>query len=177
MRRVVTPLLAVGAALLVAALVWPTEHMTAQSPAGAMVPLFDIWLWGRVRPLTEVSSTEVDGSVAVLVALGVAAALGAAAAVLWLRVPGRRAGRRQVGTVAAVTVVVAIATAAVALKVDVGGFGWFSPGGPPTFTRTVVAVFPAVAFALWAVALLVMVAVLLRRRGGADEARGEPTPA
>ncbi len=176
MRRVVTPLLAVGAALLVAAMVWPTEHMTAQSPAGAMVPLFDIWLWGRVRPLTEVSSTEVEGSVAVLVALGVAAALGVGAAVLWLRVPGRRAGRRQIGTAAAVTVVAAIATAAVAVNADTGAFGWVSPGGPPTFTRTPVAVFPAVAVAFWAVALVVMVLVLLRRRGGQDEPSSGPSP-
>lgn len=177
MRRLVLPLLVVGAALFVAAMIWPTDRMTVQSPAGAVVPLLDIWLWGRVRSLSELSSTDVDGSVAVLAALGVAAALAIAASVLWLRVSPGRAGRRRKGMIAVVGVLAALATAVVAVNADTGGFGWFSPGGPPTFTRTPVAVFPEVAFALWTVALVLMVVVLLQRPGGQDETTAGPAPA
>ncbi|WP_256794463.1 hypothetical protein [Terrabacter sp. Ter38] len=175
MRRLVPPLLVVGAALFVAVMIWPTDRMTVQSSAGAVVPLLDIWLWGRVRSLSELSVTDVDGSVAVLTALGVAAALAIAASVLWLRLPPGRGGRRRRGTIAVVGVFAAIATAAVAVNADTGAFGWVSPGGAPTFTRTPVAVLPAVAVAFWAVALVVMVLVLLRRRGGQDEPSSGPS--
>jgi hypothetical protein len=70
-RRPVAALLVVGSALLVAAVVWPTDHLVLRSPDGATVPLLDIWLWGRVRPASELSSTDLGGSIGVLVALAV----------------------------------------------------------------------------------------------------------
>ncbi|GAA3705804.1 hypothetical protein GCM10022399_23220 [Terrabacter ginsenosidimutans] len=79
------------------------------------------------------------------------------------------------GTVAAVGVGAALAVAAVAVRQGGATFGWASPGGVPTFTRTVVAVFPTATFAVWGAALILMViVVLVRRRGGRDESSGEP---
>lgn len=176
MRRLVTPLLALGAALLVAALVWPTDRMVLESPGGAVTPLLDIWLWGRVRPLTEFSSTRVDGSLPVLVALVVAAGLALAGAAVWRRPSRGRAPGRTRAAVATLAVGAALVTAVVAVSTDVTEFGWVTPGGLPTFTRTVVATFPLVAFVLWAAALALMV-VLLWRRGGRDEGPGDPAAA
>ena len=173
MRRLVAPLLTVGAVLLVAVLVWPTDRMVVELPDGTVQPLLDIWLWGRVRSVSELSSTDVDGSVAVLAALAMAAALAVAAAVLWLRRSRDRARRRVSGTVAAVGVGAALAVAAVAVGQGGATFGWASPGGVPTFTRTVVAVFRTATFAVWGAALILMVVVLFRRRGGRDESAGE----
>jgi hypothetical protein len=59
--------------------------MVVELPDGTEQPLLDIWLWGRVRSVSELSSTDLDGSVAVLAALAMAAALAVAVAVLWLR--------------------------------------------------------------------------------------------
>lgn len=176
MRRLVAPLLALGAALLVAALVWPTDRMVVESPGGAVTPLLDIWLWGRVRPLTEFSSTNVDGSLPVLLALVVSAGLAIVGAAGWRRVPRGRTSGRVWPMLAAAAVGAALVTVVVALRGGGAEFGWVSPGGPPTFTRTVVAVFPVVALTLWAVAFVLMV-VLLRRRGGQDDGPGEPSPA
>jgi hypothetical protein len=80
------------------------------------------------------------------------------------------------GSVAAVGVGAALAVAAVAVRQGGATFGWASPGGVPTFTRTVVAVFPTATFAVWGAALILMVIVLVlvRRRGGRDESSGEP---
>jgi hypothetical protein len=78
------------------------------------------------------------------------------------------------GTVAAVGVGAALAVAAVAVGQGGATCGWASPGGVPTFTRTVVAVFPTATFAVWGAALILMVVVLFRRRGGRDESAGEP---
>ena len=174
MRRLVAPLLTVGAVLLVAVLVWLSDRMVVELPDGTVQPLLDIWLWGRVRSVSELSSTDVDGSVAGLVALAMAAALAGAAAVLWLRRSRDRAGRRVSGTVAAVGVGVALVTAVVGVNQGGPTFGWFSPGGVPTSTRTVVAVFPTATLAIWGAALILMVVVLVRRRDGRDESSDEP---
>ncbi|GGN08267.1 hypothetical protein GCM10009721_40110 [Terrabacter tumescens] len=177
MRRRVAALLVVGSALLVAAVIWPTDTMVLQSADGAVVPLLDIWLWGRVRSVSELSSTDLDGSLGVLVALVVAAILAVAAGVVWLRAvsdPGR--GRRAT-VVAAVGVGAALVTALLALGNTGTSFGWASPAGEPVFTRTVVASFPVVALALWVVALAVMVVLVLRRRDGPGEETGGASPA
>ncbi|XGX79332.1 hypothetical protein LQK93_02134 [Terrabacter sp. BE26] len=170
MRRLVAPLLAVGAALLVAALVWPTERLETAA-AGGSVPLLDIWLWGRVRSLSELSTTHVDGSLGTLAVLATATVLALVAGVLWLTAVRRQGQSRLGGTVAAVAVVGALAAAAVGLTVMTAGlgFGWYSPG-EPTFTLTAVAAFPPVAIAVWAVALVLMVVLLLRGGSGPDEA-------
>ena len=172
MRRIVTPLLGVGAALLVAALVWPTERMELVS-GGATVPLLDIWLWGRVQPAGDLSSTDAGGSFGTLAVLGAAAVLALGAAVLWLRATRRTSSGRLPGTVAAAVVVAALAAAAVGLTAMTasGVFGWAAPG-LPTFTSTTVAGFPRIAVGAWAVALLLMVVVLLRRGGAPEGAPG-----
>jgi len=179
-RRLVAPLLSVGAVLLVAALVWPTDRLVVASPAG-VAPLLDIWLWGRVRSLSELSSTDVAGSTAVLGMLVVAVAVVVAAAMVWLsavrRDTGGRVPRRR-AVPAAAAVAAGVGLAVLALNVDPPGFGWFAPGAvSPTFVRTTVAVFPTVALGLWLAALVVMVAVLARRPEGPDEAPEEPAPA
>jgi hypothetical protein len=84
---------------------------------------------------------------------------------MWRRPSRARADSRTWPLVAVVAVGAALVAAVVAVDQGVAEFGWVSSGGQPTFTHTVVAAFPVVAFALWAGALVLMV-VLLRRRGG-----------
>lgn len=169
-RRLVAPLLAAGAVLVVAALVWPTQRMELATQQGT-VPLLEVWLWGRVRSLSAQSSTDLAGSFGTLAVLGLSAVLALVAAGLWLWAVRRRRTRRRPGTVAAGAVGAALAVAAVGLTIMTAGlgFGWYAPG-VPTVTRTAVAVFPQVAVGLWFVALVLMLALLLRGRGGPDAA-------
>ncbi|GAA2487039.1 hypothetical protein [Terrabacter carboxydivorans] len=179
MRRVVTLLLAAGAALLVAGLIWPTDRLVVESPGGAVRPLLDIWVWGRVRSRSAESSTDLDGSIVSLAALGASAVVALVAAVLWARRRPGRAGARMSGVVAAVAVGVALVAAVIGLRSGDAAFGWVSMGGEPVFVRTVAAAFPMAALALWAVALVVMVVAVLRRGGApGSESReaGEPAP-
>ena len=173
MRRLVAPLLALGSALLFSALVWPTDRMVVESPGGAVTPLLDIWLWGRVRPLTELSVTSVDGSLAALAALTASALLAVVGAVVWRRVSRVSAGGWRWSAAAAAAVGAALVATTVAVGRGGAEFGWVSPGGPPTFTRTLVGAFPALTLAVWVVALVLML-VLLRRRRGPDDGVAQP---
>lgn len=170
MRRLVAPLLAVGAVLVVAALVWPTQRMELATQQGT-VPLLEVWLWGRVRSLSAQSSTDLDGSVGTLAVLGLSAALALVAAGLWLWAVRRRRTDNRRATVAAAAVGAALAVAGVGLTVMTAGlgFGWYA-SGVPIFTRTAVAAFPVAAIGVWVVALVLMVALILRGRGGPDAA-------
>lgn len=172
MRRLAAVLLPVGAALLAAALVWPSERMELVSGRGS-IPLLDVWLWGRVRSLSSLSSTDLDGSVGTLIVLALAALLALLAGLVWLAATRRSSPGRLRGTIAAVIVVAALAAAGLGLTVLTAGlgFGWYSPG-MPVVTRTAVAAFPRLAVGAWAVALVLMVAVLLRRGDGPEAAPG-----
>lgn len=170
MRRLVTPLLALGAALLVAALVWPTERMEMVADQGN-IPLLDVWLWGRVRSLSELSTTDLDGSFATLAVLALAAVLALVGGAVW-RSAARRPGVDRRRALAAGAVLAALVAAAVGLTVMAEGlgFGWYAYG-EAAFTDTAVATFPPIAVGVWGTALLVMV-VLMRR--GPDEAPDGP---
>ncbi|GAA2747341.1 hypothetical protein GCM10009868_36430 [Terrabacter aerolatus] len=165
MRRPVCLLLTTGALLLVAGLVWPTDRLVVESPGGAVEPLVDIWVWGRVRPRSESMSVSADGSYVAPTLLVVSTLVAVAAAALWFGWRrGGDTGRRRPGVLAALGVGVALATAVVGLGSGDAAFGWVSMGGEPVPVRTV-AVFPLAALALWAVALVVMVVAMLRRGG------------
>lgn len=166
MRRLVAPLLALGTVLLVAALVWPTERIEVVA-GEENVPLLDIWLWGRVRSLSELSTTQLDGSFGTLAVLVLAALLAVVGGAVWVSAVRRpRAGRRR-GVVAATAVLAALAAAALGLTVMAAdlGFGWYAYG-EPGFRDTAVATFPPIAVGAWGAALLVMVVLL---RHGPDE--------
>lgn len=175
MRRLVALLLALGSALLVAALVWPTQRMEVQLPGGGLVPAVDIWLWGRVRVTGDLAEVSGRGSTAVLVTLAACALAAAAAGVLWLRA-GRRRRVAPAVTVAVVLAAVALGALVVSLATTDTDVGWWAVAGQPVFSRTVVAALPPAVVALWGLALVVMLGLLVRRRRGPDAAPTPPGP-
>ena len=173
LRRAAPVLLVAGALLLLAVLVWPTQHLVSRS-GGVTERLVDIWFGGRVRGVTEAISANGDSSPGLVALVAAATALLLAAAVAWVTSAGRgapaRGGRRVTrGVAVALAVLGAAATAVTAVVLARDGsasFGWASTRefAQLEFERTPVAFFVPAAALLAALAVIAMLVVLVRRR-------------